>query len=75
MTIPRSQIHVGDIIDNSSIVTYIGRYGFTTFEFATNRQHSHTFESGFNEPKHLNIARTGLTTIGQITAHYPEFFI
>ena len=75
MTILRSQVHVGGIINNSSIVTYIGRYGFTTLEFATDRQHSHTFASHFNEPKHLNITRTGLTTIEQITTHYPELFI
>ena len=75
MNILRCQVHIGDIINNSSIVTYIGKYGFTTLEFATNRQHSHTFERHFGEPKYLNITRTGLTTIEQITSNYPELFI
>lgn len=38
MKILRSQVHIGDIIDNSSIVTYIGKYGFSTFDFTTNTQ-------------------------------------
>ena len=75
MKILRSQVHVGDIIDNSSIVTYIGKYGFSTFDFTTNTQHSNLFNSDFNQSNYLNITRTGLTTIEQIASRYPEFFI
>lgn len=75
MKILRSQVHIGDIIDNSSIVTYIGKYGFSTFDFTTNTQHGNLFSSEFNQSNYLNITRTGLTTIEQIASHYPEFFI
>lgn len=72
MTVLRSQVQIGDIIDNSSIVTYVGKFGFTALEFATSLNRSNHFNSA---PKHLNVTRTDLTTIEQITAHYPELFI
>ena len=75
MTILRSQVHIGDIINNSSIVTYIGKRGFTTLDFATNVERGNLFVSEFNQSNYLNVTHTGLTTIEQITAHYPELFI